>query len=84
MADKTTQPRDVNQIVRYLTNMFNIATLKMDRPVWTTTKGANDSYQVQTEFAYLLNEVMMGPPCLIQKNISACNEFIDQMNQRNK
>ena len=84
MAEKTNQPRDINQIVRYLTNTFNMATFNLDKPIWTTAKGANEAYIVQTEFAYLLNEVMIGPPCLIQKNISACNEYIDQLIQKLK
>jgi len=82
MAEKSNQPRDISQIIRYLTNTFNMATSSLDRAVWATPKGANELYILQTEFAYLLHEVMLGPICVMQKNISACNEYIDQTIQQ--
>ena len=54
-----------------------MATSGLERASWTS-KGANELYVLQTEFAYLLNEVMLGPICVMQKNISACNDYIDK------
>jgi hypothetical protein len=78
MAEKE---KDVHQIVRYLTSTLNQAMTGHDRPYRDDRKGANASYIIQTEFAYLLNEVMMCPRCMLQKSISDCNEFIDQVIQ---
>lgn len=71
--------KDVGQIVRYLTHTFNQATAKMERP-WRNQKTGemNALYIMQTEFAYLLNEIAQSPRCLMQKAIAECNNFIDQ------
>lgn len=76
------QPRNINQIVKYLTNTFNTVTSKLDKAVWHQTTGPNEAYILQSEFAYLLNEVMMCAPCMIQKNIGACNDYIDRLIQK--
>lgn len=82
MAEKEPQKeKDVGQIVRYLTSTFNQATAKLERPYRGKTTGPNRMYQLQVEFAYLLNEVTQGPRCILQKNITECNEFIDQVVQ---
>lgn len=73
--------KDVGQIVRYLSATFNQATASLERPFRSDAKGANDTYRLQTEFAYLLNEVVQGPRCILQKNITACNDFIDSVVQ---
>lgn len=73
--------KDVNQIIRYLSTTFNRVTAKLDRPVRDKKTGPNEAYILQTEFAYLLNEVVMGPRCGMQKCIVACNEFLDQIVQ---
>ncbi len=75
------QPRDISQIVRYLNNTFNTVTYDMEKPSYNTTRGANNTYKMQTEFAYLIHEVMIGAPALLQKHISACNEYIDNIIQ---
>ena len=74
--------KDISQIVRYLTNTFNmvISSSALDKAARTKT-GPNRAYQLQTEFAYLLNEVMLGPRSIMQKNIAVCNEYIDQVIQ---
>lgn len=74
--------KDISQIVRYLTSTFNsaLSELSLDRAA-RTKKGANKAYELQTEFAYLLNEVMQGPRSLLQKHITDCNEFIDTVLQ---
>lgn len=79
MFEKDTQKeRDVGPIIRYLTNTFNQATANMERPARHKLTGPNQLYIMQTEFAYLLNEVVQGPKCVMQKNITACNEYIDR------
>ena len=78
---EVSKEKDVGQIVRYLTATFNQATAKMERPNRTKASGANATYKLQTEFAYLLNEVVQGPRSVLQKNITECNEFIDQVMQ---
>lgn len=71
--------KDVGQIIRYLTHTFNQATSKMDRPWRNPRTGVkNDLYTLQTEFAYLLNEVAQSPRCVLQKAIADCNNYIDQ------
>lgn len=74
--------KDISQIVRYLTNTFNmvLSSSKLDKAARTKT-GPNRAYQLQTEFAYLLNEVMQGPRSILQKNIAVCNEYIDTVIQ---
>ena len=71
--------KDIGQIVRYLSGTFNQVTAKMERPVRTDKLGPNEAYIVQTEFAYLLNNLMQAPKCMQQKYISDCNDFIDQV-----
>jgi len=80
--EKTVVPiiKDISQIVRYLTNTFNMAISSLDRAARTKT-GPNKAYLLQTEFAYLLNEVMQGPRSVLQKHIAICNEFIDEVIQ---
>jgi len=68
--------KDISQIIRYLSNTLNQVTAGLEKPV-----RGNAQYIIQTEFAYLLNEIMQGPKCLLQKHIADCNEFIDQVIQ---
>ena len=83
MFDKDAQKeRDVGPIIRYLTNTFNQATASLERPVRTKANGPNQLYKMQTEFAYLLNEVAQGPKCVMQKHITACNDYIDRTIQQ--
>lgn len=80
--EKTQAPKDIDKIVRYLSNTFNTVIKDLEKASWTTAKGANEAYVLQTEFAYHIHEIMMCAPCVVQKNISACNEFIDQVIQK--
>lgn len=73
--------KDIGQIVRYLTTTFNQVTSKLERPFRSQTAGPNRAYVLQTEFAYLLNEVVQGPRCVLQKNITACNDYLDDLMQ---
>ena len=83
MAEKETvqKEKDVGQIVRYLTSTFNTAIQSLDRPFRGKKSGPNEAYVLQTEFAYLLNELTAGPRCMLQKSIVDCNDFIDQVVQ---
>ncbi len=78
MADNNTKEKDIDQIVRYLTGTFNKAKIGTERAFRSKTTGPNLAYILETEFAYRLNEVIIGPRCLLQRNISECNDFIDQ------
>lgn len=73
--------KDIGQVIRYLVATFNQATIKLERPFRSKETGANQAYQLQTEFAYLLNELTQGPRCMTQKYIADCNEFIDSVVQ---
>lgn len=80
MAEKE---KDISQIVRYLTSTLNqvlASAPDLERPC-RTHRGPNAAYFIQTEFAYLLNDLMQGPKCMSQKYITDCNEFIDQVMQ---
>lgn len=77
--EREVKEKDIGQIVRYLSNTFNQATSKLERPFRGKTSGPNEAYIMQSEFAYLLNELMQAPKCMQQKYISDCNDFIDQV-----
>lgn len=86
MAEKPAQAerkeRDIDSIVRYLTVTFNNATSKLEKPFRNSKTGeSNAAYRFQTEFAYRLNEVQVGPKGVLQKNIADCNEYIDTVMQ---
>ena len=72
--------KDINQVLRYLTNAFDQATYREPRAV-RTKEGPNKLYRLQTEFAYLLHEITAGPSCMQQRNITSCNNYIDSMNK---
>jgi len=77
-AERNTKERDIDGIVRYLTNTFNTATAGLEKPYRNPkTKESNAAYKMQTEFAYRLNEVVRGAPGVMQRNIADCNEYID-------
>jgi hypothetical protein len=80
MAEKEqAKEKDVEQVVRYLTATFNKAKAGSERAFRGKTIGPNETYVMETEFAYLINDVMQGPRCLLQKHIAMCNDFIDQV-----
>jgi hypothetical protein len=70
--------KDVEQVVRYLTTTFNKARAPLARAHRDTHSGVNDTYVMETEFAYRLNEVMKGPRSTLQNNIALCNDFINE------
>lgn len=85
MAEREPQKeRNVEQIVRYLVSTFEKAIASQDRAVRSPKTGANNTYKWEREFAYRLNELMQGPKCMIQPNITACNEFIDTIISQTK
>lgn len=71
--------RDIEQVVRYLSSTFNQATSKFERAARTKLGVANKAYIIQTEFAYMLSELMLSPRCMQQKYITDCNNLIDQI-----
>lgn len=75
--DQPVKEKNIGQVVSYLTNTFGRATQHLDRPFRHPKDGANKAYQLQTEFAYLINEIMQSPTCVQQKYITACNELIE-------
>lgn len=80
MAEKDiAKEKDIEQVVRYLTTTFNKAKAGSERAFRGKTIGPNEAYIMETEFAYLLNEVMQGPRCMLQRSIAECNDFIDQV-----
>lgn len=82
MTEKEPQrQKDVGQIIRYLSSTFNQAISPLERAQRTKEKGANRAYLMTRDFAYLLNEVALCPPCVLQRNITLCNEYIDQVMQ---
>jgi hypothetical protein len=82
MAEKqpsNNKERDVGRIVAYLTSTFNSATSEHPRAQRDKSGKPNQLYLWQCEFAYRLNEVVMGPACLLQSSIAKCNEMIDEV-----
>jgi len=80
MVEKEVQKeRDVEQIVKYLTTTFGKAKAPFGRAARSKEAGPNRAYVLETEFAYILNEITAGPPCMLQKNIVDCNELIDRV-----
>ncbi len=77
---KTAPVKNVNQIISYLTNTFNRVTWSLEKAA-RKSDGPNKAYRLQTEFAYLLNEIAQSQPSVLQKHIANCNNFIDQVMQ---
>lgn len=67
-----------NQVIRHLTASFNSATNHMERAA-RTKNGPNQTYKLQVEFAYHINEIAVGPKYCLPANIAKCNEFIDSI-----
>jgi hypothetical protein len=78
--------KDIGQITRYLTSTFNQVISKLERAS-RPTKGTswqgtpNQAYLITRDFAYLLNELVQGPRCMVQKHITDCNNFLDELMQ---
>lgn len=78
MNEKNIKEKDINAIVNHLSAVFNNSISKLPRAFRTPSGEANKAYKLETEFAYLLNELMQGPRALQQKNITEINDFIDR------
>ena len=76
MADNTI---NVNQSVNYLNFAFAKATQKFGSK---NTKGT-DLYHFQTEYCYIVDDILRGPKYIVPKKISEANELIDQINSIN-
>lgn len=83
MAEKREpqKEKDIGQIVRYLTSTFGQVTKGQESAFRPKDKGPNTQYLREREFAYRINELVLGPRCMQQKNISECNNYIDTVLQ---
>lgn len=79
MSEKNVKEKDINAIVHHLSSVFNNNLSKLPRAFRSRSGEANEAYILETEFAYLLNELMQGPRALQQKNIAEINNFIDRV-----
>lgn len=71
--------KDVAQIINYLSRQFNHLTADYERAQRSKEGVANSLYRMQTEFAYLLNEIAQGPQCMLQKYITMSNDYLDDL-----
>lgn len=71
-----TTARNINQVVAHLSRVFNASLNKLPKAVYTKEHGSNFTYRKQSEFAYILNEIIMQPPAAQQIFITQANEFI--------
>lgn len=81
----TTTEVDINQTVRYLSGAFAFATRGMNRATRIKDKTTNklvpnELYALQVNFCHFVNEIERGPKYLVPKVISACNQFINEIN----
>ena len=58
--------------------------LNLPRPARDSNNQTNESYRMDVEFAYLLNEVTQGPQVMLQTSIGMCNQYIDDILMRVK
>jgi len=79
MSEDVKKERDIGSIVRHLVATYNKAANPLERAFRSKSSGPNLTYRLDTEFAYRLNEVMQGPRALLQQNVQACNEHIDDV-----
>lgn len=74
--------RDLSSVINHLKRLFSTATNTMDKAARDRKTGVtNIAYKLETEFAYALNELMQGPPCVAQRYIAICNDIIDDAMQ---
>lgn len=79
---------DVTQTVRYLTGAFSRATQGMERAARVKDKNTgkyvtNELYDLQVTFSYLIDDIMRGPKYFVQKLVSDCNQFINDISSKN-
>lgn len=71
--------REIDQAVRQLITAFNKATAGLERPFRGKNSGPNATYIIQTEFAYLIDDLQRGPWCMFPQAVQKCNAFIDEV-----
>lgn len=84
---ETNQPVLVNRAkcIRHLQWLFTSATKDLPKPgrhvsnKETGETKANYTYRLQTDFAYLINEITHAPECIVHQAIKTCNEFLDNV-----
>lgn len=86
MSDHKSRPRspkkaiDTNQVVRYLSKVFSIATENLGRDA----PRGSELHNLQVEFSYFIDEITRGYTYQVSKVIADCNEFIDNIVDKNK
>lgn len=73
--------KDIERVIAYLTHTYNKATAPLERAFRGKNIGPNMAYLMDTEMAYLINEIQRGPRSMVQTAIANCNEFLDQVIQ---
>lgn len=73
------EKKDIERVLSYLTHSYNKATSGLERAFRGKNTGPNLAYILDTEMAYLLNEIQRGPKSMTQVAISNCNQFIAEV-----
>lgn len=61
----------VRELVRDLSKQFSEATKGLP----DAARG-NQSYQLQSDFAWYIHEITSGPACMVYEQVNQCKEFI--------
>jgi len=61
----------VKELVKDLTNQFRNATKG-----YPDAQRGNDTYKIQSDFAWYIHEITIGPSCMVYEHVNACREFI--------
>lgn len=69
---------NVEKTVGHLCSTFSRVLHGLDRSFRGKNTGPNLAYRLETEFAYRIHEVQVGPRVLLPENIAHCNSFIDE------
>jgi len=72
------KPINTTQVIEYLGRAFEAASTRFDNRKSKVVRGTQ-LYQYQVDFAYLLNEIKLGPVGLVPKVISDANALIVEM-----
>lgn len=83
MSTPSTQPGKVSvrastipvrELVKDLTKQFSKATEK-----FPNAERGNITYKAESDFAYFINEIMMGPSCMVYEQVNECKKFIETL-----
>lgn len=76
---------NVSMVVSYLTNSFQkaMSSSGLKKAVRDSqTKVVNEAYKLESDFAYLIDDIVRGPTCLLTHHIAKANEFISSINTK--